>query len=577
MIAQTKIIQATVFSSLPSGFQLRSDGIWRAVQKGQEDTEWIWLCSHLQVLSTTRDRDSKGWGRLVELIDPDGNIHRLALAARMLAVDGAELRAQLLDLGLDLARGKPAHDALLDLLTRWQPSVRTTAADRLGWTDETCTAFTLGDGQVIGADNVIYQNDNSPAAAAEMKSMGALDGWRDAVAAPCSGNVLMIAAASLAFASSLLEPLGMDGGGIHLRGASSRGKSTIQRVAVSVWGSPGFLHSWRATANGLEGVATACNGSVLALDELGEISGREAGQAAYMLANGTGKSRASRLGIARPVARWRVMVLSSGEITLADKVAEAGGRAAAGQSVRLLDIAADGRVYGAFDDLHDSPDGAAFADRLRSATAMHYGTAGPTFVTAYLRDAEAAKRKVRETINDFRDLAAGRFNASADGQVKRAASRLGLVAAAGELATAFGITGWAKGAANDAALEVFRLWLEGRGGSGPSEARDAIERVRAFLMAHGEARFERIQNGESDRIIMDKAGWCDEETFYISTDTWREIHTGSDSKRAARHLFEAGFLHSGDGANLAVRMNRGVSGRPRAYAVSVDILGSDDG
>jgi hypothetical protein len=159
----------------------------------------------------------------------------------------------------------------------------------------------------------------------------------------------MVAAVSLAFAGPLLEPLSMDGGGLHLRGASSRGKSTVQRVAVSVWGSPRFLHSWRATANGLEGVAAACNGSLLALDEIGEISGRDAGAAAYMLANGAGKARAMRSGAARAAVRWRVAVLSSGEITLADKMAEAGGKAAAGQAVRLLDVAADDRAHGAFD------------------------------------------------------------------------------------------------------------------------------------------------------------------------------------------------------------------------------------
>ena len=79
--------------------------------------------------------------------------------------------------------------------------------------------------------------------------------------------------------------MGKDGGGAHFRGASSRGKSTLQRVAVSVWGSPRFLTTWRATTNGLVGVAVAANGSLLALVEIGEVSGRDVGRAVYMLAN----------------------------------------------------------------------------------------------------------------------------------------------------------------------------------------------------------------------------------------------------------------------------------------------------
>lgn len=314
----------------------------------------------------------------------------------------------------------------------------------------------------------------------------------------------------------------------------------------------------------------------MALDELGEISGRDAGQAAYMLANGTGKARASRSGSARPIGRWRVLVLSSGEISLADKIAEGGARVAAGQAVRLLDIAADTRAYGAFDDLHGADNGSAFADRLRSVMTTHYGTAGPAFVEGFLKNPDVLTQQLRQSISDFRELVAERFNASVDGQVKCAASRLGLIAAAGELATEFGLTGWTNGEALEAALEVFGLWLEGRGGGGSSEARAAIERVREFLVKHGSSRFEAVGNINIDRGVLNRAGWQDNDTFYIAADAWRDIHKNSDAKRAAHHLREASFLKDGDGDNPAMRMPRAVEGRPRAYAVSRDILGSGD-
>ena len=576
MTAQAKIHE-TPFAPLPRGFQMRQNGIHREVKDRDGNPDWVWLCSPLRVLALPRDRSGTGWGRLVEVTDPDGKAHRWAIPARMFAGDGGELRAGLLDRGLNLASGKAARDALSDLLSRWQPPDRAFTSDRLGWADEACAAFVCGDGRVIGADDVVYQHETTPTAAAEMKPAGTLDGWRAAVAAPCAGNPLMVAAVSLAFAGPLLEPLGLDGGGLHLRGASSRGKSTVQRVAVSVWGSPGFLHSWRATTNGLEGVAAACNASLLALDELAQVSGREAGAAAYMLANGVGKARANRTGAARAALRWRVAVLSSGEITLADKLAEAGGKAAAGQAVRLLDVAADNRAHGAFDDLHGAADGAAFAQRLRDATATEYGTAGPAFVAAFLDRREGATATVRAAMQGFRDMAARRFALSGEGQTARATARLALVAAAGELATAFGLTGWAKGTAVDAALDVLGGWLDGRGGAGPAEAREAVERVRAFLVAHGDARFEPVaRDTDDDRPVINRAGWRDGETFYIAADTWRDIHKGADPSRAARHLRDAGFLTPGEGKNLAARAPRGIPGRPRAYAVLADIMGAGD-
>ncbi len=565
---------------IPRGFRLGEDGIHRRTDDKDGNSTWLWLCSPIRVLALPRDSHGRGWGRLVEVTDPDGATHRWALPMRLFAGDGTELRAVLMDLGLGLASGTTAKAALSDLLSQWKPTARAVTADRLGWADEACAAFVLGDGRVLGDAEVVYQSEHAPGVAEAMCPAGTLDGWREHVAAPCVGNPLLVVSVSLAFSGPLLEPMAMDGGGLHLRGASSRGKSTALRVAGSVWGGPRCVQTWRATSNGLEGVATACNGALLALDEMGEVSGREAGAAAYMLANGVGKARASRTGTARPSARWRVALLSSGELSLADKVAEAGGRTAAGQEVRLLDVAATERPFGTFDVLHGSADGAAFSDRLRAATAEHHGTAGPAFVERFLEDRETALATARAMRDAFVTLARDRFGLDGEGQTVRAAARLGLIAAAGEMAAAWGLTGWPQGEARDGALEVLGLWLEGRGGGGAAEARDAVARVRAFLTAHGASRFESIHDDglhepETSRPIVNRAGWRGPGFFYISADAWKEIHAGTDPKRAARHVVEAGFIEPGDGRNLAARMS-GVDGRPRAYAVKVEILGGGD-
>src|SRR5918995_1168129 len=162
-------------------------------------------------------------------------------------------------------------------------------------------------------------------------------------------------------------------------------RSPARVVAASVWGGgqPGsYVRSWRATANGLEGVAVAHCDALLCLDELAQISAREAGEVAYLLANGSGKSRSARDGAARRAARWRVLFLSSGEIGLADKVMEDGKkRLAAGQHVRIVDIAADaGTGLGLFEHLHGFTSADALARYLRSASAPVYGVAAPVFL-----------------------------------------------------------------------------------------------------------------------------------------------------------------------------------------------------
>jgi putative DNA primase/helicase len=569
-----RVVNPEAPDGLPDGFQIRPDGVYLEREREDGVIQRTRLCSPIVVLALSRDPRHEGWGRWVEVTDPDGGTHRLMIPAELFAGDGLELRRVVMRLGLVLESVPGARAALTDLLQRWRPAARAVTVARLGWVDETCSAFVLGDGRVIGGGTLVPTGD---IAAPEMRAAGTPEAWRDGIAGPCIGNPLLLGAVSLAFAGPLLELLGLDGGGIHLRGASSRGKSTILRAAVSVWGAPKLLGSWRATANGLEGVACACNGTLLALDEMGEVSGRDAGAAAYMLANGAGKSRAHKSGSARPQARWKAMILSSGEISLADKIAEAGGRAAAGQEVRLLDIPADDRPHGAFDDLHGAADGAAFADALNRASATSFGTAGPAFVDALLANDDGCSAMIRGLMEAFHRAAQVRIRGAIDGQVARAIARLSLIAAAGEAATRFGLTGWPEGAAQDAALALLELWLQSRGGTGAAEARAAILRTREFVSAHGGSRFEAIGDEVGALIVGKRAGWRDGDRFYITIDAWKEIHAGADPTRAARHLLAAGLLEPGDRGHLQKKLPpKDVKERPRVYAVKREILGAGD-
>jgi putative DNA primase/helicase len=182
-------------------------------------------------------------------------------------------------------------------------------------------------------------------------------------------------------------------------------------------------------------------------------------------ANGTGKVRSLRDGAMREPRTWRVLTISSGEVPIEGKLAEDRGRKTrAGQMVRMLDVPA-ARTCGVFD--HAGPDGDAanFAKACKLAAASAYGTAGPEFVRRLIAD-DVRGDDVRAMVNDF---VAAEVPAGADGQVDRAAQRLGIIAAAGEFATAQGLTGWREGEAREAAACALRRWIEGRGGTEPAE------------------------------------------------------------------------------------------------------------
>ena len=103
----------------------------------------------------------------------------------------------------------------------------------------------------------------------------------------------------------------------------------------------GFLQSWRTTDNGLEARAVQHSDTFLPMDELGQATAPSAAKTVYMVANGQGKQRAGISGEGRPVAEFRVLFLSTGEVSLAAKLAEDGLTSMAGQETRFVDLEAD--------------------------------------------------------------------------------------------------------------------------------------------------------------------------------------------------------------------------------------------
>lgn len=319
-------------------------------------------------------------------------------------------------------------------------------------------------------------------------------------------NSRLVFGVSCAFAPILLGNTGAEGGGVNLRGESSKGKTTIIDASASAWGPPSktgpdsFVRQWRTTSNALEATAAAHNHALLPMDEMGQADAKEIGETLYMLANGSGKERARAGGGNRRTTTWNTLVLSSSEESAASLAAQAGRRTRAGQEVRLLEVPALVPTgFGCFDTLHGEASGAAFAQAIRRAVVAQHGTAAPAFLEWL------AARLGREP--DFAaDLLAARTRAwtaahvppGADGQVQGAARRFALVAVAGELATEACVTGWPAGAA-EAAAAVLRDWLAERGGTGSREDRDVADKLRWFIGAHGQSRFETVDGSRVDR------------------------------------------------------------------------------
>ena len=561
---------------MPPGYHFTATGlIWR---DDAEDCSDLFLAGLFDVLAETRDGDGTSWGVLLRWDDHDGREHKYGLARSMLAGDGMEARRILLDAGLNVSPVRKAREKLNSFLGTVRSPERARATSRIGWHDN---VFVLPDGAIgTSAINELFLLQQTGSLKHAFRKRGTLFDWQENVAKLAPGNSRLVLAVSTAFAAALIGRCDAESGGIHFRGPSSTGKSTALIMAASVWGGGeegDYVRSWRTTSNGLEGVALAHCDALLCLDELSQVPARDAGEVAYMLGNGSGKSRSNREGLARPAAQWRLLFLSSGEVSLADKIAEEGRsrRATAGQAVRLIDLPADaGAGLGLFEHLHDSKSAEIFARQIKLASTSHYGTAARAFIRYVVEEPECLRH-----LSEFcRNFIADHVDPLADGQVHRVAQRFALIAFAGEIAIAAEILPWEAGTAVKAAGRCLEDWVGSRGGIEPAEIQGGIEQVRSFISAHGSSRFlPAWEQGGSAQLVRDIAGFRKREgdgwDYFVTSSAWRdEVCKGFNSATIATALRERGLLVAPEQGRFSSVVRVPGEGRQRLYHLLSGLL-----
>ena len=522
------------------GIGITAPGIWYiGKDSAGEDKPPLFICSPLTVEAKTRDTTGKSWGRLLSWRDQDGVLQTWACPMELFSGDGAEVRAELLRGGLTISTIQAVRNLLSAYIQNFPTKKRARCVERLGWHGNRYVLpdETIGGGE--GDETVVFQNPH--ALEPTFSVSGTVADWRENIATLAVGNHQLMFVLSAGFSGTILDIAGMEGGGFHLCGNSSKGKTTLLRAATSSWGNPAkHMRSWRSTANALEGAALLHNDNILILDEIKEISPKEAGAAVYMLANGQTKGRANRSGAARKVPTWRTLLLSSGEIGLAELMRQAGERIHAGQEIRLVEIPIDD-----FENLHEHATPGQFADALRENSSRYYGAVGIEFLRELVKSRTKQTPLLQKSIENFIST---NVPAGASGQVSRVAKRFGLVAAAGELVTGFGLTGWSEGAAIEAAQVCFKSWLEGFG-TGDREATAILSQVKAFFEAHSSSRFGKL-SGSEEKIVNQVGFYSDAgagKVFYVMPEAFKnELCKGLNVKTATKVLIDAGWLKPGN-------------------------------
>lgn len=552
---------------MPEGFCLVPDGkragLYRMETSADGDVKETRLGPPLFVRGMTRDADGSDWGLLLEWHDPDGRLHRLTMPQKLLNRQGDEWYGQLASGGWIGQHG--CRSKVEAFLLAVRPRKRVRCVSRVGWSDGAYVlpdAVYAGNGGAAAGEDVVLQ---SAGHGGLYTTAGTLDGWKE-IAALCMGNSRLSFALCVAFAGPLLRLASLEGGGFSFEGGSSSGKTTGLQVAASVWGGPAHVKAWRATDNALESVAALHNDGLLVLDEVGQASGKTLAEAAYMLANGAGKSRSGRDGGLRRSHAWRLLFLSSGELGLADKLAESGLKAQGGQEVRFVGLPVEKRMLSAW---HGLPSAGAVANRIKELAERHYGHAGREF----LRFVTDEMAQIQETLRaDIDGLVERLCPADADGQVRRAAQRFALCAVAGAMARQAGILPESFDAPG-CVETCFRDWLAARGGAGPAEDAAILQQVRLFIEQHGASRFQNLDT-EQAFGVLNRVGFRQRSAeggteYFVLPEAFRaEVVKGHSPRRAAAVLRKAGWLRAVDAKNTTKR-NLPELGRTRCYIVTL--------
>jgi len=552
---------------ISGSFQLKDSGVWFLGSSSEDQEEGIWVCSPLEVTGYTRNHQNESWGRQLSFTDPDGYIKTWTMGMEYLGGDALELRKELLQRGVLLNMSRHLRHLLPHYLLTATHSERFRSVSRIGWMGK---AFVFPD-EVISAEETEKVYFQGSEASHIYGVRGTLSQWQKEVARPCAGNSRLILALCTALAPPLLYLTGDENFGIHLVGPSSIGKTIALTVAGSVWGGGrlgGYRAHWRTTLNGLEGLAIQHHDALLVLDELGEVAPQEAGNAAYMLANGSGKVRGTKDGGMKESEEWRLIFLSAGEVDLAGHMQTVGEKIRAGQEVRMIPVEADaGGGLGILDTLHDFPTSGALVEHLRLQSLQLYGSPIRAFLHQLVKDTQIQAKFEASRVR-FRE----RFRTqSLHSQHQRVLHRFHLLAFAGELARDYRILPF--GGITEALTSCFQCWLDQCNTGEDMESTRILTQVRGFFQKSGATDFPLITQ-DTGAPLHRCLGFRQQNTqgtfdWLVPTEIFRkEICQGYEVKQVIQVLTKGGHLIE----NKSQVKRLPVLGLVRVYQIRAAIL-----
>ncbi|ENV09989.1 hypothetical protein F966_01156 [Acinetobacter higginsii] len=501
------------------------------------------ICHSAIILGEARSPNNDNWKRVIQFHDKDNTLHRLLIPYEHFMGEAQEALKIIANHGLMPPRQANKKNVFINYIQDYPIEQRFRCVERAGWHGRCFATPNKTYGSIEDEELLFHSDNKSPYTVS-----GSFEEWQK-LSQLIEPHALAVLAFSSAFSGQLVLPLGAESGGFHLYGSSTDGKSTITKASCSIWGNPKHISkSWRTTDNALENEAELRNDSFLNLDELRQAAPKAVSDIVYMLTGGQGKARSTKAGKNRDTKQFSLMYTSTGEVTLEEHLRRGSIELDAGLLLRFAHIPSDaGKGYGVFDCINYGTAPQDIGNRINELASQHYGHAGIKWLEYLTQDKDAVMQQAQVLLDSFIE----QHSQIKNGQASRVLRRFALVAAAGELATQAGITGWMKGRAFEAIAHCFNTWLGNLGHGENMEETKSLEHIKAFFEANGTSRFEDITiirqvDGEVLRQrIHNRVGYYDpKDKVYLVSPTMfkKEMCIGMNEVSVKKALIKHGWI-----------------------------------
>ena len=306
--------ESTIEPILPNGYIVTEKGVIM-LNYGKDGvvTGEVPIChSPIKLTGVSQDIDTHEISYEVSYTDSLGHWHK-GMYKQSELITGAKLKATQLADQINLIDTQISNlckyfNKCVNLNARSLP--RTITVSKYGWRKE--ESFVIGN-KMITKDGVTpvrpVENDNA------LIAKGSLDEWIKAVK-PIINDDTVRFKCYCTLTSMLLELLNVQSFFVHHSGDSSQGKTFGYQVAVSMYGDPiNLMLAANSSPTFIEMKAAACNHLPLFLDETSLQLPEVLTQIIYMVANESGRGRATNAKL-QAVNRWKTVALTTGELPI---------------------------------------------------------------------------------------------------------------------------------------------------------------------------------------------------------------------------------------------------------------------